>query len=345
MNKCSLCGRKMSSANNHFGLNCLKKSCDLLNIKNIKNLKGEKTLNKKVMKTLNKTKLPKKQQPLLTNRYLTLKLLEQVNMSCYDDIKESIRKDIQKIDSTTTEKDLTTMDTMPLKYANQILTLYLKYKLSDKVWNSEEAYYKENIAFDTILFGFSSYYNKKPYLSGMLQQIQKVCWKLIIQILHMINYNCSAEFLDHSLQAKPNNIVIQDNHIIINKIQEDLNFKNYIKSVIKKYGTTKSFNTSKHTSDDDKEYKYLNYIDNDLKLALNNTNINVIGDKVNNKWFLEVIITDIYDFTDYKEVFQFINANGFLDFIGNLANNIAMISTSCGVINVYNVTIKFKMEY
>ena len=246
MNKCSLCGRKMSSANNHFGLNCLKKSCDLLNIKNIKNLKGEKTLNK--------TKLPKKQQPLLTNRYLTLKLLEQVNMSCYDDIKESIRKDIQKIDSTTTEKDLTTMDTMPLKYANQILTLYLKYKLSDKVWNSEEAYYKENIAFDTILFGFSSYYNKKPYLSGMLQQIQKVCWKLIIQILHMINYNCSAEFLDHSLQAKPNNIVIQDNHIIINKIQEDLNFKNYIKSVIKKYGTTKSFNTSKHTSDDDKEY-------------------------------------------------------------------------------------------
>ena len=26
MNKCSLCGRKIGSNSNHFGLNCLKKS-------------------------------------------------------------------------------------------------------------------------------------------------------------------------------------------------------------------------------------------------------------------------------------------------------------------------------
>lgn len=35
MNKCSLCGRKISSNSNHFGLNCLKKSHKLLNIKDV----------------------------------------------------------------------------------------------------------------------------------------------------------------------------------------------------------------------------------------------------------------------------------------------------------------------
>lgn len=346
MNKCSLCGRKISSNSNHFGLNCLKKSCKLLDIKNVKNLNGEKTINKKIMKTLKKSNLSTEQQTLLTNRYLTLKLLEQVDMNCYNNVKESIRKDIEKIDSTVTEKDLVSIDTMPLNYANQILNLYLEYNLSDKLWNNEEdCYYKENIAFDTILFGFSYYYNKKPYLSGMLQQIQKVFWKLVVKTLHIINCDCSADFLEHSLQAKPNDIIIQANHVIIDKIKKDLNFKNYIRKVIKRYGTKKYFNTAEYNTDDDREYKYLNYVDSDLKLALNNTNINVIGNRANNKWRLEITITDIYDFTDYKEIIQFINANGFLNFAGNFANNVAMISTSCGVINDYKIKIKFKMEY
>ena len=129
-----------------------------------KKFKSREKLNKDVMKICNKNNLPTKQQALLTNRYLTLKLLEQVNLKCYDKIKDDIINDINKIDITTEENDLITMNTMPLKYANQILTLYIKYNLSDKIWNDENKfYYKENIAFNTILFGFSYYYNKKPY--------------------------------------------------------------------------------------------------------------------------------------------------------------------------------------
>ena len=346
MNKCSLCGRKMNSANNHFGLNCLKKSCKLLNIKNVKNLKGEKTLNKKVMNTLNKNKLPTKQQSLLTNRYITLKLLEQVNMSCYDNIKDSINKDIQKINFKTTEKDLTTMNTMPLKYANQILTLYLKYNLSDKTLsNAEDFYYKENIAFDTILFGFSSYYNKKPYLSGMLQQIQLLMWKAGILALRDRNYDCSAKLLEHSLQHYPEDITILDDDVIIGKIKGDKNFKDKIKTIVKKYGNTKSFNTNNYNSKEDSDYKSLNYLDSDLTYALNNTTIQVEGRKSGDKWNLDITIIDIYDFTDYKELQEFIEANTLKTIIGLAANNMAMISTSCGLINPYNITIKFSIEY
>lgn len=50
VNRCSLCGRRMLIYNGEFGLSCLKKSGDLLNLEGIKNLKGEKTLNKEVIK-------------------------------------------------------------------------------------------------------------------------------------------------------------------------------------------------------------------------------------------------------------------------------------------------------
>lgn len=278
MNRCSLCGRKMIMSNGEFGLSCLKKSGELLNLKNIKNLKDEKTLNKEVTKILNKGKLPNKQQTLLTNRYLTLKLLEQVDMKCYDDIKQEIRRDIEKINTRTTEKDLETMDTMPLKYANEILSLYLKFNLSDKVWTSEEELdIKQNIAFNTILFGFSYYYNKKKYLSGMLQNIQLAFWKLGIAALKTISYDCSAKLLEHSLQHYPQDITIIDNDLIIEKIKTDKNFKSKIKKIVKKYGSSKSFDTNDYNSKEDKKYKRLNYANTDLTYALNNTTILVKG--------------------------------------------------------------------
>lgn len=346
MNRCSLCGRKMIMSNGEFGLNCLKKSGELLNLKNIKNLKDEKTLNKEVTKILNKGKLPNKQQTLLTNRYLTLKLLEQVDMKCYDDIKQAIRRDIEKINTRTTEKDLETMDTMPLKYANEILSLYLKFNLSDKVWTSEEELnIKQNIAFNTILFGFSYYYNKKKYLSGMLQKIQMLCWNKGLEILRSHNLDCAAKFLRHSLQQNPHDIVIINDDIIIDKIKSDTNFKERMEEIINKYGSSKSFDTNKHNTKTDKKYKLLSYLNTDLKLALNNTTILVKGKKVNNKWKLDITILDIYDFTDYKEFQEIFDSEDFWEFGGKLANNAAMISTSCGLINTYNITIKFSIEY
>ena len=133
--------------------------------------------------------------------------------------------------------------------------------------------------------------------------------------------------------------------IIIDKIKADANFKKRIETIVEKYGKSKTFDTNKHNKEADKEYKLLRYLNTDLKLALNNTTINVIGKKSNKKWNLDITILDVYDFTDYKELQELKDSDGFWDFAGNLANNAAMISTSCGLINQYNVTIKFSIEY
>ena len=47
---CACCGRKISDGKFNFGLGCLKKVCNLMQIKNVKNLKGEYLLNNKVQR-------------------------------------------------------------------------------------------------------------------------------------------------------------------------------------------------------------------------------------------------------------------------------------------------------
>lgn len=344
MKKCSLCGRKMNSSNGEFGLNCLKKVCNMLDIKDIKKLNGEKVLNKQVQKILNKNKLPNTQQKMLTNRYLTLKILEQIDMDYYENIRQAIRKDIEKINNKTSVEDLETMNTMPLKYANEILRLYLKHNLpKSKLDYNEKINYTQNILFNTMLFGFSYYYNKKSYLSGILQEIQMWVWNMGIDILKNNNCQCSARFLKHSLQNNPQDVIIKENDLIINKIKNDDNFKKRIKSIIKKHANKKSFNTEKIISKEDKKYLLLNYKDKDLTYALNNTSIYVKGEKINKKWSLQITIKDVYDFTDFKELQEFIGKS-LSTIVGLFANNMAMISTSCGLMNPYNVIIKFKMD-
>ena len=79
---------------------------------------------------------------------------------------------------------------------------------------------------------------------------------------------------------------------------------------------------------------YSNYINN-LDLLFNKER------QIDDSWNLQIEITDRYDFTDYKEINEIIGGDtSLLERLGNIANNIAMISTSCNVVREYNVKIK-----
>lgn len=160
MKKCDLCGRKISSTKYSFGLGCLKKASHILGIDNIKNLKGESSLNSKVQKVCNKSSLNKEQKELLTNRYPTLKFLEVTDIDYYNNIKDKIKNDINNISPNTSEKDLKTMNTMPLKYAYNIYKLFSKYKKFEDFASNSISDDIQNLDFNLILFAFSSYYNK-----------------------------------------------------------------------------------------------------------------------------------------------------------------------------------------
>ena len=124
MEKCMLCGRKISNTRYNFGIGCLKKTCLLMNIDGIKNLNGEAELNRKIMFLCAKKNLPKTQSNMLTNRYLTLKILDEVPLEEYDKYRSSLQQDIDRIERTTKIEELESFKLISLKQANEINKQY-----------------------------------------------------------------------------------------------------------------------------------------------------------------------------------------------------------------------------
>lgn len=79
---------------------------------------------------------------------------------------------------------------------------------------------------------------------------------------------------------------------------------------------------------------------------MHNSYIDVIGNKQeDNKWNLDITLSDDYDFTDFQELKEYISDEDVIKaFVGSTGNNLAMIGTACKVVNKYNITIKFKIE-
>lgn len=336
MKRCTLCGRKISNTRYTYGLGCLKKMCNSVNVHNVKNLKGESLLNRKILKLCNKKTLPLTQRQLLTDRYLTLNLLNEVPLDCYNNYRSLLQSDIDTINRTTTLMNLHSCDVITLKQASEINKKYKENKDTfQKIMNGEYDVL-QNFSFDIVRFAFSRYYNNKPYLSDMTQKLQHYILKCGVLGLNIKNYYISSEFLDHSLQENPNDITIMEGKII-QDIIDDNYFKNKLNEIIKKYGNNENFNTDNES---------LAFENGDLFFSLHNSCISVLGNKQDNgKWHLDITLSDTYDFTDLQEIEKYINNDDFWKgLFGSVGNNLAMISTSCNVVNEYEITIKFKIE-
>lgn len=330
MSRCSVCGRNVSNKTAHFGLGCLKNMCTMIGMDKVKNLKGETLLNNKIAKLNNKKMLSKNDKIILTNRYLTLELLNRVPINTYDRMKKSIKSDIDQIG--TKKKFKTENNMITLKQAYEVYKLYNKFQKiknrADKVDNE----YVQNFLFDNLLFAFSTYYRNKKYLNGVISDIQYFFWKIIV-LTSKEEYPLGTEFINYSLQENPEDRIITEGKII-EDIIKDSNFRAKINQIIKNNNNKDYFNVTEG----------LNYASLDLFLALNNTTINVVGNKENNKWKLNITITDRYDFTDFKELDEYCNDDIIKGLFGSTANNLAMISVASGVMHEYNVTIKFTID-
>lgn len=335
MEKCILCGRKISNTRYHFGIGCLKKTCLSIGIDGIKNLNGEAELDKKIMILCNKKRLPKVQSSMLTNRYLALKILNEVPLEEYNAYKNILQQDIDKIEKTTKIEELESFKLISLKQANEINKQYKKHEGFFKKMMNGEYDVLQNFTFDIIRFSFSKYYSDKPYLNETTQRSQYFIWKSLSITFKLAGFTFSAKCLENSLKRNPQDMEITSGRIVDN-IKTDGNFVDKINKIIKEYNTKEKFNIK----------DIIRFDDGDLLLALHDATLNVIGEKQsNNKWKLQIEITDVYDFTDYKEIEEIIGSNkSLLERLGNIANNIAMISTSCNVVREYNIKIKFNID-
>lgn len=304
----------------------------------IKNLNEESLLNKKILALCNKKRLPKNQSQMLTNRYLTLNLLNAVPLEEYNKYKEVLQADIDLINRNTKIEELNSFKLITMKQASEIKKQYNKHEnFFQKLMNGEYDAI-QNLSFDIVRFAFSKYYNNKPYLSDMTQIAQYGILQGGALGLRAFNWNFAADCLVHSLQETPKDLVITEGDVI-GEIIKNETFKIKINEIIKKYEKQEYFTTGK-------EKESISFNSANLFFALHNTYLEVIGNKqIDGTWNLDITLDDEYDFTDLQEIEEYVDNDEYLKrFAGATGNNLAMIATSCRVVNTYHITIKFTIN-
>lgn len=335
MKKCALCGKRFDNNEAEYGLSCLKRLCLTMNIDDVKQYNDEKKLNKKVCKVLGKGSLPDNQSKFLTNRYCTLKLLEEVELKEYDKYRNYVENDIHKIGINTSPDELKSFKKITLKQANVINKHYKKNKNIFQKINDGDYDAQQYITSGVIRFAFSMYYLKKPYLSDMIQKLQFFILKGGAKYQKDKGNEFSASCLEHALKKNPSNMEITKGKII-SKIKKEPIFKATINNYIKENKDKLEFYKS----------EIISFNNGDLFNSLHNATLIVNGKKEQSKWRLTITITDLYDFTELIKIQDYVRENQKIEqsLPAALGNNIALIATSCNVVHSYNITIKFNME-
>ena len=330
MEKCRLCGRKLKNRNQHYGSGCILKCYSILEI-DVDDVKNkEKFMNRQVYLMNKKFILNAKAKIELTDRVLALKLLNKIDINYYDKYRKQVQENIDNINvySKYSLNSIQLKDVFTIyKYYNKFIDI-LKNNYKEIIFSNVT----QNIVWDALNFGLSKYYNNKKYLEGITQQLQYVFWKGAVVLLQTIGFSVSAELLNHAISEKPSNLMI-DNGFIIESIKNDETFRKKIKNILIK---NKEKNQISIT-------EIISFNSGDLQASIHNATIHVEGIKQNNNWYLKIEIIDEYDFTDLKELQEYIDSK-IKGFILSTANNAAILSTSCGVLNTYSLKIKFDYE-
>lgn len=360
--RCILCDRAYEYEKyNLFGRGCLSNLFELLGISKPprKTKDREMYLCNKIAHKNFKFFLSPNKKYKLAEKYIALKYLDKINFNKYsydmprdskdvdynfflDDIKEKISKDIKKI--SVFYKN--TVDSILFRL-NDVYDFY-----NDTQKFEEIVSYIKNLDFknlddklaEEVIEGLSFMFDVKkisnPIFYGGFYTMQYMFWELVVIGGVFADFKLSAALLQKSLvnfgEEGAEVIEITDENII-NLVINNEEFKTKINELIKEYGNEKIELKGQH----------MDFVSGDLFLALHGVDINLNGNKnKNDTWNLKVEIIDKYDFTDLKNLKEYITSANSLpkSIFSSTLNNLAVASSEYGVIRPYEFIMKFEIK-
>ena len=340
MHECLLCKRDMKTATTIFGNSCIKSIYKILEIKLPKNVKDKESyLYKSIMKKLNIKNLNTDQKIWLADRYLTYQYIDKLKYGDYTELKDELNEDIAEVKEVVEFSEFKTAKKVELK---QAYTLYKKEEKFDK-YISKVSYAQDTakvglkLLWETSPINLIIKKNTNPFEIPAIKSMQYALWQMVAIGGNVVGFDSSAELLEHSLTDRPKDLLITEGKIV-DEIKNDSQFQQKLKDIVIKYGKdTSKFNTNGLK---------IQFDNSDLYFAIHGADINVAGEKINEKWKLDIEIKDPYDYTEFKDLEDYVkDANSvpksmFSSFIYNLAH----ISVMFGVIKEYNVIIRFTID-
>ena len=360
--RCILCDRAYEyDKYKLFGRGCLSNLYELLGLE--KTLRGTKDkemyLCNKIAHRNFKFFLSKKKKYKLAEKYIALKYLDKINFNKYsydmpkeskdidynsflDDIKDKISKDRKKISIFYKE----TADSIVFRL-NDVYEFFndtQKFEeMINLIKNKEWGKLDEKVA-QQLIEGFSFMFDvtkiSNPIFYAGFYTMQYMFWEIVVVGGLLADFKLSAELLRKSLvnlgEESSGKIEIIDEKITSIVINNE-EFKNKINELLKKYGNEK-IELKEH---------HVDFVGNDLFLALHGVNINLNGEKqANGTWNLNVELIDKYDFTDFKSLKEYATSTDSIlkSIFSTTLNNLGVASSEYGVIRPYEFIMKFEMN-
>lgn len=342
--RCIICNKPYDYHYKMFGRGCLENLYELLGFSEPKMLDKENYLCTKIAWKNHKFFLNKKKKQELAKKYIALNYLNNLTYSLLDDIKKKIKSDMNKI--SVFSKSV--INTVPFTL-NEIYKLYNCSKKFDKKINDFK-----NIKWETIdkeraknliknmHFIFDVTKKTSPISYAVYYSMQYAFWKIVIIGGILFDEKLSAKLLSNSLTLfgqKPKDLIIEDEYVE-KLIRNSENFKIEIKNLIEKYGN--NFNL--------KDYKehgiIIRFEGGDLLYSLHDATLFVKIEKNDDgTWKVIGEINDTYDFTDFKNLQEYVDDENLLtDIFSTSLNNFGVVSSEYGVIKTYSVKIKFNFS-
>ena len=349
--RCLLCNKPYDYKYKMFGRGCLDNIYEELGIYKLSRFVWNKELYlcSKVAWKNHKYFLSKTKKYDLTQKYIALNYLKNMNFDALKDIEEKMLKDIKNI--TPFSKDTVELMTFTLNDIYKLFNYYQKFeRIIEDFQNINWKEIDEKVANDYIkslsfIFDLTKKSNLISY--AVFYSMQYMFWQIVVIGGLFTNKPLSAKLLTNSLSVfgkEPNDLVIEDEEIK-NILLKSPIFKKKLEQLIEKYGDGKNEFIIDEKSP--REDTLIRFDDADLLYALHDATLLVKGTKdKNNKWILEIEIKDTYDFTDFKELREYSDEENSKtkDILSTTLNNLGVASSKYGVIKVYDVEIKFETK-
>lgn len=343
MKECLLCKKNMNSSNNLFGKGCINNIYSFLDMDMPKKVKlREHTLQKNIMKTTNNCNINIYQKNFLTDRYLTLKYLDENPYFKDEHLKNKLKNDIEDVSKIKNNKKTESTKTISLKQAYDLYKKSIKF--TEGIKKIKEGDLLDSESIKLIILGISFIFhikkNSLQFEKNTFKAMQYIFWQTVIEIGEKyFDFDIAAYFLQHSLEKSPSDLLIK-NGFIIDEIVKDNNFRNNIEKIINKYGKNKSsfiFN-----SDEDGNYP-MTFKNSDLYFAINRAKIIVKGVKKGKNWILKVDIHDRYDYNSFKDIKDYYidTDNVAKSIFSSTLYNCAYYSMKVKVMKEYDINIQF----
>lgn len=349
--RCLLCNKPYDYKYKMFGRGCLDNIYGELGIRKPPRFVWNKELYlcTKVAWKNHKYFLSKTKKYDLTQKYIALNYLKNMNFDALRNIEEKMLKDIKNI--TPFSKDTVELMNFSL---NDIYKLFNYYQKFEKIikdfqninWNDIDVKVA-NGYIKSLSFIFDITKKNNPISYTVFYSMQYMFWQVVVIGGLFTNKPLSAKLLTNSLSIfgkEPSDLVIEDENIKKTLLESPI-FKKKLKQLIEKYGEKKNEFIVDEKSP--REDTLIRFDDADLLYALHDATLLVKGTRnENNKWNLEIEIKDTYDFTDFKDLREYADEEeGKLrDIISTTLNNLGVASSEYGVIKTYNVKIKFETK-